>query len=96
MLSKNLDKKEKIGKIFSRLVLDGIFGIKLFLTGKWKEVWAIIQAHFGYYRWYFSTNRMKNNGQIKLESLQGVVNQSIVWAYYARGKKYFSEIIRKK
>ncbi|QES87204.1 glycosyltransferase family 2 protein [Rhizosphaericola mali] len=96
MLSKNLDKKEKFGKLLSRLVLDGVFGAKLFLTGKWREVWAIIQAHFGYYRWYFTVKKEHNLTAVPLRMLDGVVNQSIVWAYYARGKKYFSEIIRKK
>jgi GT2 family glycosyltransferase len=96
MLFKNLNKKEKIAKLFARLVLDGVFGVKLFLTGKWREVWAIIQAHFGYYKWYFSSNKTVSKHSVPLKELNGVVNQSIVRLYYLSGKKYFSEIIKKK
>jgi GT2 family glycosyltransferase len=48
MLLKNLDQFI-IPKIFFRLILDGISGVRSLLKGKPAETWAIIRAHFSFY-----------------------------------------------
>lgn len=96
ILTKNLPNNQAFGKIMSRLLLDGVFGVKLFVSGKFKEVFAIIKAHFGFYKWLFQHRKKSPFAPQRLENLQGTVNQSIVWQYFIRKKKTFSEIIHKK
>jgi len=96
LLAKNLPAGQAFVKVFDRLVLDGVFGVKLFLSGKLKDVWAIIMAHFGFYKWLFTVRNKSPFVRKKIQELQGVVNQSIVWAYFIKGKKTFSEIVHKK
>ncbi len=49
-LLKNLPASHLFPVIFSRLILDGIAGIRYFLRGKPSHTWAIIKAHFGFYK----------------------------------------------
>lgn len=48
MLAKNLDRFVAM-KIFARLMLDGLSGIKFLVDGKPKNMIAIINAHFSFY-----------------------------------------------
>jgi GT2 family glycosyltransferase len=48
MLTKNLDNY-LVPKIFTRLVLDGLTGIKFLFEGKPENTFAIIKAHFSFY-----------------------------------------------
>lgn len=96
ILAKNLPTGQACAKVFCRLVLDGVFGVKLILGGHFKDVFAVIRAHFGFYKWLFSKKEKNTLPKKKLEELQGVVNQSIVWQYFIKGKKTFSEIVGKK
>lgn len=96
ILAKNLPVGQAFGKIFCRLLLDGVFGVKLFFGGHFRDVWAVIKAHFGFYKWLLGKKEKGSFPKKSLESLQGVANQSIVWEYFIKGKKTFSEIVHKK
>ncbi len=50
MLLKNLPKFLILPVIFIRLILDGLSGIVFLLQGKPKHTWAVIKAHFGFYK----------------------------------------------
>jgi len=86
MLYKNLPSDKLFSTIFLRLVLDGISGIKLLLDGSFKDVWAILKAHFAFYGMIPRLERKdpKQLGQ--------VYNKSIVLEYFLRKKKYFSDL----
>ena len=45
-LHKNLPKNEQFSKIFIRLCLDGLAGIKFLLDGKPNHTWAIVSFSF--------------------------------------------------
>lgn len=47
---KNLTKKELFPILFLRLCLDGIAGIRFLLQARPKHCWAIVRAHFGFYK----------------------------------------------
>lgn len=96
VLAKNLPTGQAISKVLGRLVLDGIFGVKLVLSGHFKEMWAVVRAHLGFYGWLLGKKQKQLFPKKKLEELQGTVSQSIVWAYFVKGKKTFSEIVSKK
>ncbi|MEX2455911.1 MAG: glycosyltransferase family 2 protein, partial [Balneolaceae bacterium] len=50
MMTKNSSSGILFFKILGRLLLDGVAGIRAMLMGDPKATWAIIRAHFAYYR----------------------------------------------
>jgi GT2 family glycosyltransferase len=50
MLLKNLPATHLIPVIFARLILDGVAGGVFLLQGKPKHTWAVVKAHFGFYK----------------------------------------------
>ena len=50
MLLKNLPAFLIFPVIFTRLILDGLAGIVFLSQGKPKHTWAVIKAHFGFYK----------------------------------------------
>lgn len=89
MLFKNLPTVHLFPIIFSRLVLDGISGVRYLLKGEFKNLWAIIKAHFAFYGWipYLLKNRSKN-----FIGFNKLYNGSIVFQYFIKKKKTFTEI----
>lgn len=63
MLLKNLPKSKLLGVLLSRLVLDGLAGIQFLLQGKPKHTFAIIRAHFAFYRRFLYFYRKRENRQ---------------------------------
>ncbi|MHC5202352.1 glycosyltransferase family 2 protein [Myroides sp. LJL119] len=88
MLYKNLPKKGKFGIIFKRLSLDGLAGIHFIFQGKPRHTWAIIRAHFGFYK------RIKSFGKkVELNPIDNYYHtHSIVYKYFILGLKKFSDI----
>ena len=88
-LLKNLPTSKLFSIIFSRLVLDGLAGIKFLLEGKPNHTFAIIKAHFGFYANFFKfLNKRKN--AVNSNSYYKVT--SIVWQYYALSRKKFNDL----
>ncbi|MCB9198518.1 MAG: glycosyltransferase family 2 protein [Flavobacteriales bacterium] len=81
--------------IFSRLVLDGIAGLKFLIGGDFKHISSIIKAHFHYYghigKLKKQRKELKKNNKNILQ-LKGVLNASIVWKFYLKGKKSFRDL----
>lgn len=98
-LFKNESPLKLLWKLPARLILDGVAGIKFITEGKLKSVISILKAHFSF---YFSlpqliAKRIENRKLIKLHSIakpnkDGRGKKSIVFQYYIRGRKNFSEI----
>ncbi|MEX6625975.1 glycosyltransferase family 2 protein [Tenacibaculum salmonis] len=86
---KNVPTKLVFFVIFSRLVLDGIAGLKFLLELKPKHTIAILKAHFSFYANFikFLGKRNKLNKKDNYNK-----HTSIVWQYYALGRKKFSEL----
>jgi hypothetical protein len=86
---KNVPKQWFLFIIFSRLVLDGIAGIKFMLELKPMHTWAIIKAHFSFY-----ANFLKFLSKRKLLQKKSNYNlhTSVVWQYFALGRKKFENL----
>ncbi|HEY0297588.1 MAG TPA: glycosyltransferase family 2 protein [Arachidicoccus sp.] len=91
MLSRNLPLKEKIWKLPLRLVLDGLFGVKSFLSGDFVTVKGILLAHFAFYKWSFAKKEKDSFAKKRMKSLTGVYSGSLVWQYFVKGRKYFRD-----
>ena len=92
MLFKNLPVIDLIKTIFLRLILDGIAGLK-FITKKrgLSHVLAILRAHFVFYLNLprLISKRQKIN---QCSNLRGKYNWSILYRYYFKDQKTYSEL----
>jgi len=86
---KNVPKNKIISIIFSRLLLDGIAGIKYLAELKPKHTIAIIKAHFSFYR-HLPEMLNKRNG--KEQEIIYYNTDSIVWSFYVLGKKKYKDL----
>lgn len=89
MLLKNLPKNRLFPILFSRLVLDGIAGIRFITQFKFSHFFAIIKAHFSFYARFFSTKKKRS------KKLKGnyFYTSSLIHTYFIKKKRKFSEIL---
>lgn len=85
MMAKNLPKKQLFPIIFLRLCLDGLAGIQFFFKGKPKHTWAIIRAHFDFYR--LISRFLQKRTSYQKENYY-LIN-SIVYRYFVKNGKFF-------
>ena len=86
---KNVPKKWFLFVIFSRLILDGIAGIKFLIELRPIHTFAILKAHISFYK-----NFIKFLGKRKkLQKKQDYnLHTSIVWQYFILGRKKFKDL----
>ncbi len=94
MLLKNLDRFI-IPKIFIRLILDGISGLRSLFKGNPRETWAIVRAHFSFYGMISTT--LSKRKAIKKSSITQtpknlVMKRLLIVEYFLRDRKKFSEL----
>lgn len=87
MLLKNLPQESLYKTLFIRMVLDGIAGIRFLFQGKIQFTWAIFKAHMSFYRNFF---KFKNK-RLKSNFSSYYITKSIVWLYFIKNKKLFSD-----
>jgi GT2 family glycosyltransferase len=86
---KNVPKKWFLFVVFSRLILDGIAGLKFILELKPIHTLAILKAHLSFYKNFFNFLKKRR----KLQKKQGYnLHTSIVWQYFVLGRKKFKEL----
>lgn len=85
MLTKNLPKNKLYGILFTRMLLDGLAGIKYLLEGKISHCFAIIKAHFAFYsnfRKYLSKRGLVQKSKYYQE-------KNIVYRFFIQKKTVF-------
>jgi GT2 family glycosyltransferase len=82
-----------------RLTLDGLAGFQFLLKGQFSNIWAIVKAHFYIYGNAFSILRKRIKSQQLVDELyigeprkKGKLSGSIVFKYFAFGKKKFVDL----
>lgn len=85
-LYKNDQSSYRSLKILLRLLLDGVAFFKLFISSGPKHAFSILKAHFSFYR------MKKHRSEVENPNYSGILKQSIVWSYYGKGKKFFSQL----
>ncbi len=89
-ITKNVPKRFIIPVILSRLILDGVAGIKFLLELRPVHTWAIFRSHMSYY--YHLPAIMRKRKSISFKQLHYYQCISIVWEHFILRKKKFSEI----
>ena len=81
-------------KLFLRFILDGIAGIKFLLSGQFFHFTAVLKAHGNFYSTFGRTMKKRRAMQKRISNYaaSSVYKNSIVWEYFIKGKKKFSEL----
>lgn len=93
MMTKNLPILERLWKIPLRIILDIIAAYRSLIDGNFSTFISIASAHMHYAEWVLTGKRGKKFSKIKMKNILPVYDGSIVWQYYIKQKKTFSEII---
>jgi hypothetical protein len=77
-----------------RILLDLVSGLQAFLSGKAADTGAILKAHLHYWlSWGKWIGKRKSiHSAVHLRDLDGIYSGSIVWQYFVKKKKTFSEL----
>jgi len=75
--------------IITRLILDGIAGIKFLFELKFTHILAIIKAHFSFYRHLPTLLKQRKT---LLQTKNHFKVTSIVWSYFVNKKKHFNSL----
>ncbi len=89
MLYKNLDKSSRY-LILLRIFLDWIAASVYLITGEFRNLFAVLQAHRDFCKNYKKLK--KSNAQKRLIDLDGVRNKLILYDYKIGRKKYYSQL----
>lgn len=96
MMCRNLPANQVFIKILVRLILDGVFAAKLLVSGEISSIVAIIKAHWTFFggisKWRKSRKEMYGNTIQPQLPTAGYLPKSIVWEYFAKGKKHYSDL----
>lgn len=94
MLSMHLPFGEKCWKMPLRFSLDMAYALKSLLTGHFEDLKAVCHAW-----WVAIFHPLPQKINVKkrpMKTFPGIYRGVLLWAYYVQGKKYFSEIWKKK
>ncbi len=94
LLYKNAAPGELYGPLFQRLVLDGVAGLRFLAGGELGNFRAVLRAHFSFYGQlgYWQEQRRATRPHLRVAQRPGVYPGSVVWAYFAEGKKRFAQL----
>ena len=95
MLYKNLPDKQTLNKVMTaRFFLDYLAAIHLLLTGRWKNARMVIKARRDYkkLRSEYAAKRADNQRAAISQSIPEMLQQSIIFQYYLKGKKKYSDL----
>ena len=88
-VAKNVPKKWFLFVFISRLVLDGVAGIKFMFELRPIHTWAIIKAHFSFYKNFNKSLKKRKKLSKKQDYYRHI---SIVWQYFVLGRKEFKDL----
>tara|TARA_R110001632_G_scaffold152588_2_gene270272 strand:- start:7615 stop:8613 length:999 start_codon:yes stop_codon:yes gene_type:complete len=86
---KNVPKQWFLFVVFSRLILDGIAGIKFLIELRPVHTWAIIKAHLSVYKNFYKFLQKRKKLQKKYEYN---LHTSVVWQYFVLKRRNFKNL----
>ena len=94
MLYKNLSDGELHHVMRVRAVLDYVAALQALLSGRTGDFKAILRGRRAFKQWLPDYREVRRSVQSmrKVDSVTGIYHRSILWQYYAKGHKKFSQI----
>ena len=86
---KNVPKKWLVFVVFSRLLLDGVAGVKFIIELRPIHTWAILKAHLSFYKNFYKFLKKRKKLSKKLAYNQ---HTCIVWQHFALRRKAFKDL----
>lgn len=96
MLAKNYSFAEAVWKIPLRLALDALAAWKGLLNGDGGYYVAILKAHIDFFKWLMFDTKLSKFAENKKGKLYGYYSGLVVWQYFVKKKRRFSEIVDNK
>jgi GT2 family glycosyltransferase len=94
MLAKNLPPGELLWKLPLRFGLNGLAALHFLAGGRIGYFWAVIRSFGAFFGWLFKGRRQSVfPRKRKALSGPGCYPGSLLWEYYARGRRTFSQIV---
>jgi len=87
---KNVPRKSIFSLVLIRLILDGVAGIKFLLEGNIKHTFAIIKAHFSFYKHYNKMIKKRNENLNYSDNYH--IHKSVVFQFYILRRKFFNDL----
>lgn len=92
LLYKNLPQKRFLLKIVSRLLLDILSVFKFLFSFDIRDAGAIFKAHIAFYGNVGKLRHKRRDLPRNIENHDEIFNRSIVWQYFLKGKKKYSDL----
>lgn len=92
MLTKNLSWPILLWIIPIRLLLDGVAGLKFLLDGDAKDTWAVVRAHFSFYKLSMQPSSIRKESLQSSMNKTGIYQGSILFDFYFKRIKSFSSL----
>jgi GT2 family glycosyltransferase len=94
LLFKNAAPGELAPSLILRVLLDWVAGLRLLAAGNWPEAKAVGRAHLHFFLrlGYWHRRRKLAQPHLLVSERAGTYAGSVVWAYFGKGKKEFSQL----
>lgn len=92
IMQKNMPAAEAVWAIFIRMCIDFVAWLQFIAKGKLAFAWAVNKAHFQFVKNMRKTGSKRGNKQLAFSRHTGVYPSSVVWTYFIKGIKYFSQL----
>ncbi len=94
MLFKNLPKHQFKRIFLARMILDGVAAVKFILGFNFREFWAVVKAHFAFYKnlGKLIEKRKQVQKSVIVKEHNEVYRKSIMWKFFLEKKRKFSDL----
>ncbi len=94
LLYKNLPKNRLYPTLLKRMILDGVAALQFLLTGQFSAFRKVFEAHVSFYKniTLLRAKRKELLPKIIKENHPEIYKGSIVWDFFIKGRKKFSEL----
>ena len=90
-ITKNLPRRKAFIIIFLRLLLDGVAAIRFIFQLRFQHCWAILRAHFSFYRQFRKMYRKREKSRFLKKYYS---TKSIVWSYFVHKQRNFNILVK--
>ncbi|MBB5638070.1 hypothetical protein HDE68_003996 [Pedobacter cryoconitis] len=92
IMQKNLPSTEAFIGILIRMTIDFVAWIQFVAKGKTKFAFAINKAHYQFLSNLKKTKSKRGNRQLAYSKHTGVYHSSVVWSFFIKGIRHFSQL----
>lgn len=81
-----------LGKVFARLVFDGLSSVLYLVAGQWGDILAVLKAHGAFYGHLPTLMKQRRALKKSAKRPAKLYERSLVWQYFGKGHHRFSQL----